>query len=204
MRDPHRQESHESRQRPLPDRNRVNPSFMPHSQPSPAALEIVEWLGSVGPRWGFPRDACRVHGVLYLLARPVTAETLREVLILEQDSLDAALSWLSEEKLVVGTDGGWATQSDPWDLMTQALDSRRSRELPLALDALRDWHHERKNEDPTVASQATRLKELVEDIAAIDAGAQRLAPGTLRRIVGVGGRAARLLNRTLGTGGKKR
>lgn len=171
---------------------------------SPAALEIVDWLGNVGPRWGFPRDACRVHGVLYLLARPVAPETLNSLLTLEQDSLDAALSWLSEEKLAAETNTGWTTKSDPWELMTQALDSRRSRELPMALDTLKAWHHGRENEDPTVIRQATRLKELVEDIAAIDAGAQRLSPGTLRRVIGVSGKAARLMNRTLGRGDRKR
>lgn len=171
---------------------------------SPAAMGIVEWLGAVGPRWGFPKEACRVHGVLYLLSQPVLEERLSSILSLERNAVDTALNWLVAEKLASEVAAGWTTEADPWALMTQALETRRSRELPLALEALRAWQRDQRNEDPMVVRQAMQLMELVEDIAAIDAGAQRLGPGTLRRIVGVGGRAARLLDRTLGGRGKRR
>jgi hypothetical protein len=51
-------------------------------------------------------------------------------------------------------------------------------------------------------NQIAKLIALAEDLAAIDVQARRLSPGTLRRLVGFGGRVGRLLGRTPGTGSR--
>jgi hypothetical protein len=81
--------------------------------------------------------------------------------------------------------------------MMHALELRRSRELVPAREVLDAWRRESTNEDPVVAAQARQLAGLVDDIAAIDAGARHLSPATLRRLVGLGGRASRLVERAL-------
>jgi DNA-binding transcriptional regulator GbsR (MarR family) len=168
---------------------------------TPAAFGIIDWLGDLGPRWGLPADACRVHALLYLVAQPVDAGAIAASLSMESARVDAALAWLSEDRLVTATDGGWATDADPWTLMLRALEARRARELAPARAVLNAWRTDHASEDPAVARQATRLLDLVENIAAIDAGARRLSPDTVRRLVGVGGRAARLIDRAFNRGG---
>lgn len=169
---------------------------------TPAALGIVDWLGQLGPRWGLPAQACRVHGLLFLLARPVPTATIAERLALDPAAVDEALRWLAADALVQATPAGWTTETDPWALMMQALEQRRARELSPAHEVLDAWHRESAAEDPLVAAQARRLASLVDDLAAIDAGARRLSPATVRRMVGLGGRASRLVDRALGGRGR--
>ena len=85
---------------------------------------------------------------------------------------------------------------------TPALrDERRRREIDPAIALLRDCREAtlaRNGEDRVVKLQIGKLLTLVEDLAAIDMQTRRLSPRALRQLVGVGGRAARLLERTFG------
>lgn len=160
----------------------------------------MEWLADVGVRWGLPADACRVHGLLYLVAKPLSTSAIGAELSLTPAVTEEALVWLAEEELVREAPEGWTTQADPWLLMLQTLEKRRQRELAPALAVLGPWRDFDRAADPLVARQAKRLLELVEDLAAIDAGTRRLSPDTLRRVIGIGGRAARLFG---GPGSRK-
>jgi len=161
---------------------------------TPAAARIVEWLGELGPRWGLPAQACRVHGLLYLLARPVPVETMAKRLGLDLTEVAQAVEWLANDRLARETPAGWATETDPWTLMMHALEVRRVRELVPASEVLDAWRRGSGEEDPLVAAQARRLASLVDDVAAFDAGARHLSPATVRRLVGFGGRASRLID----------
>lgn len=161
----------------------------------------MEWLAEVGARWGLPPDACRVHGLLYLIAGPLSTDAIAAELALTPAVMDEALAWLAAEELVAGNREGWTTEADPWLLMLQTLEKRRQRELAPALAVLGPSRRFDGAEDPLVARQAKRLLELVEDLAAIDAGTKRLSPRTLRRAIGIGGRAARFFGRAGNKGG---
>ena len=106
---------------------------------SPALNRVVDFLGEVGPRWGLPAAACRVHGYLYLVARPIAEADLRTALDLSETALSQALAWLADYRLAerVRADT-WQTGSDPWELMMRALEERQRREIGPALDLLRD------------------------------------------------------------------
>jgi hypothetical protein len=49
-----------------------------------------------------------------------------------------------------------------------------------------------------------RLFDLVEDVVSIEAGARLLSPGTMRALIGIGGRAARMADRAFGNKRKGR
>ena len=153
---------------------------------------LIAWLGELGPRWGLPADACRVHGHLYLSASAASAHGLASRLGISEREVDEALAWLASRDLAQ-QDGAsrWHTGADPWELVTTALEHRRAQELRPALELLRTSRREAAR-DPILARQITRLLQLVEDIAAIDAQARRLSPATLRTLLGAGGRVARL------------
>lgn len=170
---------------------------------SPAAMRIVAWLGEVGPRWGLPADACRAHAVLYLTAEPLPVPAIAALLGLGADETVQALDWLAAQGLAETSAAGWRTGIDPWALMLQALETRRSYELDEARAVVAQWRRAREDENPRVSQQAERLFDLVEDIAAIDAGTRGLSPATTRRLIGIGGRAARLLDRTIGARGRR-
>lgn len=166
---------------------------------SDGAGAIIDWLGQLGPRWGLPGDACRIHGLLFLVARPAAATEIAAALILEDEAVAEGLTWLSRDHLAVEGPHGWSTQADPWMLVTQALEARREREMEAALAVREEWDRSWQNDDPVVGRQARRLFDLVEDIAAIDAGTRRLSPEMMRTMIGLGGRAARLAERAFGS-----
>jgi DNA-binding transcriptional regulator GbsR (MarR family) len=167
---------------------------------SPSMRRLVDFLGELGPRWGLPSDACRIHGYLYLVARPVVGTELREALQVDDAVLADALAWLADYRLIERAPrDGWRTDSDPWDLMMRALEERRRREITPALSLLRECRSAALAEggrNRIVASQIGKLFALAEDLAAIDAQARRISPRALRRVVGLGGFAARLVDRT--------
>ncbi len=170
---------------------------------SPAAMRIVAWLGEVGPRWGLPENACRVHAMLYLAAKPMPATAFPDLLGLDVDETSEALDWLEAHRLVEASPAGWRTGVDPWALMLQTLETRRTHELEQARTVIDQWRRERSGEDPLVSRQAARLFDLVEDIAAIDAGTRGLSASTTRRLIGLGGRAARLFGTGIGARGRR-
>ena len=168
-----------------------------------AALRVVDWLGEVGSRWGLPEHACRVHAMLYLAAKPMPATVLPEALGLDAAAVSLALDWLEAHRLVEASPAGWRTGVDPWALMLQTLETRRTQELGQARIVIDQWNRERHAEDPLVSRQAARLFDLVEDIAAIDAGTRGLSASTTRRLIGLGGRAARLFGNGIGGRGRR-
>jgi DNA-binding transcriptional regulator GbsR (MarR family) len=170
----------------------------------PAIARFVDYLGELGPRWGLPAAACRVHALLYVTAKPVPGESIAGLLALDDEAVEEALRFLTEYRLVTqAADGAWSTSSDPWDLMLTALNERRRRELPMALATLQECQQALRA-DGTVgavpARQIAKIRELVESLAAIDAQAQRLSPRTLRGFVEFSGRAAQFMDRAFGPG----
>jgi len=166
---------------------------------------VIDFLGELGSRWGLPADACRIHGYLYLVARPMTAAELRTALAVDETVLAPALAWLADYRLIERVRGeAWRTGTDPWELVMRALDERRRREIVPALTLLRESHDAALAEGTRpAAAQIGKLLALAEDVAAIETQARRLSPRTLRRMVGLGGAAARLMGRALG-GGERR
>lgn len=175
----------------------------------PAPMErVVAFLGDLGPRWGLPAEACRVHGYLYLAAKPVAEAELGDALKLKAAALREALDWLAEFGLAERVQfDRWRTDGDPWELMVRSLEERQRRETGPALELLRECRREALAEgrpQRTVAAQIDKLLRLAEDLSAINAQAQRLSPRALRHMVGLGGLAARFLDRTLGrTSGRR-
>lgn len=164
------------------------------------ASQIVAWLADVGSRWGLPSDACRVHGLVFLYSRPLQTNAIAAELLMTVKAVETALEWLANENLVTSGVDGWTTESDPWLLIMQTLQRRREHELVPALTVLAPWRRGAPNGDPFVARQARRLLDLVDDVSAIDAGTRHFSPHALRRMIGIGGRAARLF----GSRGTKR
>jgi DNA-binding transcriptional regulator GbsR (MarR family) len=164
--------------------------------------QVVDFLGDVGARWGLPAEACRVHGYFYLVGKPTTATQVADALKLDQKSLDEALAWLFDYRLIEQTSANaWRTHSDPWELMMRALEERQRREVGPALDLLRECARTAPRHDAgqrTTAAQIGKLLRLIEDLSAIGRQTRRLSPSTVRHVVGLGGLAARVLDRTLG------
>jgi DNA-binding transcriptional regulator GbsR (MarR family) len=161
---------------------------------------VTAFLGELGIRWGLPAEPCRIHGYLYLSAKPVDASEIADALALDHKTLQEALAWLKDFRLAERVGGSkWQTNGDPWELLLRALEERQRREVGPALALLRDCQRTvRATEGGVLRRQIGKLIELAQDFEAIGSQARRLSPAALRRMIGVGGRAARFLDRALG------
>lgn len=165
---------------------------------TPAMRQVIAYFGELGPRWGIDGDAARIHVLLYLAARPMTAAEVAAALGLEAEAVAGAFRFLREGAMIDPPSGGlWRVEGDPWSLLMAALEERRRRELPLAVATLGAARRAAAADPATpqaTTERLTGLLGLVEDIAALEVQARRLSPKTLRRAIGIGGRLARLLS----------
>ena len=163
--------------------------------------EFVDYFAELGPRWGFSAATCRVHAFLYLASGPVAEREIGEALGLGPDEIGNALADLADWKMVrkSGSDR-WDAGGDPWELLLAGLEQRRQRELQPAMDMLARCETEARRDGRTprdVAARIADMRALAEDLSAIDLQARRLSPRMVRQMIGLGGRAARVLNRAL-------
>ena len=152
---------------------------------------VIAWIGEVGPRWGLSNDLCRMHALLFLSSAGRSAIEIADVLAISPLVVGEQLAALCAMGLADERAGIWTTNSDPWMLLIQAMEARRAQEIHPALEVLRTARQLAAN-DPPLAIRIGSIAALVQDLAAIDAHAQRLSPAMLRRLLKLGGRAARL------------
>lgn len=166
--------------------------------PTPSMQRFTAHFGELGPRWGIEADTCRAHALLYLAGKPTPLPEIAAALALTKAQARATLADLAQWGMARPVaDDCWDASGEPWDLLVAALEARRRRELQPALDMLRACRDEAAG-DGTPAGMRGRIARvlgLVEDIAAIDVQARRLPSKAIVRLVGLGGRAARLLSR---------
>lgn len=171
--------------------------------PTAAMRRFVDYFGELGPRWGLPAEACRVHAYLYLIARPSPEGDIADALALEHASVAEALAFLVDYQLVDRVaPASWQTSGDPWDMLLRGLEQRRRRELPPALATMRACQDEAMADgttEPAVARQIGRMMTLMEQLAALESRAQHLSPRLFRGVLGASGRAARFVDRAFGS-----
>jgi DNA-binding transcriptional regulator GbsR (MarR family) len=170
--------------------------------PSSSMKTFIDYFGELGGRWGLDASACRVHAYLYLMAQPATATEIGEALAFDAAAAGSALAYLSEWRMAspAGSDR-WSVGGDPWQMLFAGLEERRRRELAPALATLRACRADAVRDQataPAVRRRIGKVLDLVEDIAAIDLQAQWISPTVMRGLIGLSGRAARFMERTLG------
>jgi len=70
-----------------------------HPGSEEARRRLIAWLAELGPRWGLPGDACRVHGHLYLTAAAATRGEIARSVELSEAAVGEALDWLAGQDL---------------------------------------------------------------------------------------------------------
>jgi DNA-binding transcriptional regulator GbsR (MarR family) len=176
---------------------------MNDAAPTPSMRKFIDYFGELGARWGLDGDACRVHAYLYLAAHPATENDIASALAFDAPRVSRALGYLSEWQMVTPSGAAlWSVGADPWQMLFSGLEERRRRELEPALATLRECRADAVRDaasTPSVRHRIGRVLDLVEDLAAIDLQARRLSPNVMRSVIGLTGRAARFMDRTLGT-----
>lgn len=126
---------------------------------------ILHW-GEMGARWGVNRTVAQIHSLLYLAARPMTAEEIAETLGLARSNVSTSLkelqSWGLVKLLHVRGDrrDHFEALADVWDTFLAIAENRKRRELDPTMTVLRECCME-CDADPQTDAETKRRIEAV-------------------------------------------
>lgn len=110
---------------------------------SPAELRFILHWGDMGTKWGVNRSVAQIHALLYLAARPLTAEDIADRLSIARSNVSNSLRELAGWKLIrrVPVMGDrrdfFEAEVDLWEVLTRIAAGRKEREIDPAIDAVR-------------------------------------------------------------------
>jgi len=163
---------------------------------------ILHW-GEMGPRWGVNRTEAQIHALLYITARPLTAEEITNTLAVARSNVSTSLRDLQGWGIGrVGHQLGdrrdhFESVADVWELVRIIGDERKRRELDPTIALLRECVAEVGTGDQTTRQRLTAMLELVESADSLYQTVRGVSTTDLRRLAGLRGRAQKLLKLAL-------
>jgi DNA-binding transcriptional regulator GbsR (MarR family) len=141
----------------------------------PSAVErfILHW-GDMGGQWGVNRSVAQMHALLYLSARPMTAEEIAAQLGLARsnvsNSLKELLGWRLIRRVPVLGDrrDHYAAETDLWEMVTRIAAGRKTREIDPAIAALDRCVAEADGDHALDPVAAQRLHEMHAFLKTLD------------------------------------
>ncbi|BBL70210.1 GbsR/MarR family transcriptional regulator [Methylogaea oryzae] len=162
---------------------------------------ILHW-GEMGTRWGVNRTVAQIHSLLYLAARPMTAEEIAETLGVARSNVSTSLkelqSWGLVKLLHVKGDrrDHFEALADLWDTFFAIAENRKRRELDPTLTVLRDCCLECEADQDTGAETKRRIEavaQFLERLLNWYGQMRRLPQPALIKILELGAKVEQLL-----------
>lgn len=169
---------------------------------SPLAASFILHFGEMGSRWGVNRTVGQIYALLFISNRPMNADEIAEALTMSRSNVGLGLKELQSWKLtrLQHLPGDrrdyYSAPQDVWEIFRILVEERRQREIEPTLTLLRDALQEEIEGGPDRVAQErmremyTMMQMLVDWMDEI----QRLSPETLKRLLKLGGRVAKLLD----------
>jgi DNA-binding transcriptional regulator GbsR (MarR family) len=157
---------------------------------------VVAHFAELGPRWGLKSETSAAHTLLYLAGRAMMAAELAQSLGWSEATAQAAIADLVSWRMARRTrDGVAAAGGKPWDLLLEAFEERRRREIEPAVRVLAQAAQAATRDGtPGEARQRIRdLHALARDLSSIAERFGQVSSSTLTRLVGLGGRLSRII-----------
>src|SRR4051812_19116270 len=133
---------------------------------NPLAQRFVLHWGEMGTRWGINRNVAQIHALLYLAARPLTAEEIADTLSIARSNVSTSLKELQGWGLanlvhVLGDRRDhFETEKDIWQVALTIVEQRKQREIDPTLGTLAQCVAEAKA-DPSTPRDVTARMEAV-------------------------------------------
>jgi len=165
---------------------------------------IVHW-GEMGPRWGVNRTEAQIHALLYITARPLTAEEITTTLGVARSNVSTSLRDLQGWGIIrVSHELGdrrdhFESVADVWEMVRIIGEERKRRELDPTLAMLRESVAEVGQGDPSTRQRLSAMLELFEAADAAYQATRGVSTSDLRRLVALRGRAQKLLRLAIGS-----
>lgn len=137
----------------------------------PAVQRFVLHWGEMGTVWGVNRSIGQIHALLYLSARPLTAEDIADALSLARSNVSNSLKELQQWNLIrrVQVLGDrrdfFEAEADLWEMVTRIAEGRKARELDPTMATLKTCMAEADADrfmDPTAKQRIASMLTFVE------------------------------------------
>lgn len=145
---------------------------------SPAVERFVLHWGEMGQVWGVNRSVGQIHALLYLSAKPLTAEEIAEVLKLARSNVSNSLkelqAWTLIRRVHVMGDrrDHFEAETDLWEMVTRIAEGRKTREIDPTLEVVRACAAEAGHDGRTDPVAAERIAAMERFLGSIDAWAR--------------------------------
>ncbi len=168
---------------------------------SPLSEAFVLHFGEMGSRWGINRTVGQIYALLYISARPLTADEIVEALGLSRSNVSMGLKELQSWRLVRlqhlpgDRRDYFSSPDDIWQIVRILAEERRRREIDPTLSVLRELLMEKPGTEADRHAQ-TRLREMHELIELLTRWSDdvlKLSSDDLVQLLKLGGRVVRLL-----------
>src|SRR5205814_7699482 len=104
---------------------------------------VLHW-GEMGTNWGVSRSVAQVHALLYLSAKPLSADDIVDTLGVARSNVSTSLKelqgWGIVKRVHVLGDhrDHFESMKDVWEMFRAVLDERKKREIDPTLRVLRE------------------------------------------------------------------
>jgi DNA-binding transcriptional regulator GbsR (MarR family) len=167
-----------------------------------SASEFILHWGEMGSRWGVNRTVAQVHALLYLSAKPLTAEDIAEALSVARSNVSTSLRELQNWQLVQAAHQMgdrrefFSTSHDVWQLFLTVVQQRVEREIEPTIAALGRLALEaRAEKQPEVTARIAGMHAFLEQMHGWYEQMTKLPPNTLRSLVNLGAGVTKWLPR---------
>ena len=141
----------------------------------PAAVErfVLHW-GDMGGQWGVNRSVSQIHALLYLSAKPLTAEDIAATLGMARSNVSTSLKELLGWDLIrrVPAMGErrdhFEAEADIWEMVGRIAAGRKAREIDPAVKVLRACVAEAQPDASLHPVAAKRLRDMLEFTESMD------------------------------------
>jgi DNA-binding transcriptional regulator GbsR (MarR family) len=110
---------------------------------SPAVERFILQWGEMGSQWGVNRSVAQIHALLYVSAKPLTAEAIAATLAMARsnvsNSLKELVAWDLVHRVPVLGDRRehFAAETDVWEIAIRIAKGRKQREIDPAVTTLK-------------------------------------------------------------------
>jgi DNA-binding transcriptional regulator GbsR (MarR family) len=169
---------------------------------SPTAQKFILHWGEMGTRWGVNRTVAQIHALLFLAAKPLSADDIVAALGVARSNVSNSLKELQSWKLVRITHvlgdrrDHYTALQDVWEIFRVIVEERKRREIDPTLTVLRECAIEGAQDAELDAAALARMQttlDFLEMLSATFEDYRHLSPQTLQRIIKMGGKVARFL-----------
>ena len=134
---------------------------------------MLHW-GDMGSHWGVNRSVAQIHALLYLSARPLTADDIAETLGMARSNVSNSMkelqAWNLIRRVPVRKDrrDHFEAETDLWEMFMRIAAGRKEREIDPAVAALRSCTADAVRDQGVDEVARTRLKAMRDFVNMMD------------------------------------